>query len=124
VSTTPPAGQPEPQWQQPEFQPEPPLYGAPLEGQLYTGPSGQQLVSRPASLPPSVPETVLQTLNGLVWPVMIVLAIMGTVGWWPAIITALVANVVLENVRRHLRSRRRAIAARANGTDDPEAGLR
>ncbi len=123
MTTTPSGSQPEPQWQQPEFQPPPPPYGALVEGQVYSGSSPHaQLVPPRASLPPSVPETVLQTVNGLVWPVMIVLAIMGVVGWWPAVIIALVSNVVLENVRRHLRARRRALGARPDdGTQD---GLR
>ncbi len=124
MTTTPSGGQSEPQWQQPEFQPEPPPYAAPLEGQIYSGQSGQELVPRPVYPPPSVPETVIRTISGLMWPVMIVLAISGVIGWWPAIIILIATNVVLENVRRHLRAQRRAIAARENQPGDPEDGLR
>ncbi len=60
--------------------------------------------------PPSVPETVLATFSGLVWPVMILLAIMGTIGWWPAIIIAIATSVVTDNVRKHLRARRKALS--------------
>jgi len=122
VTTTPSGSRPDPQWQQPEFTPAPD--DAPLEGTIYTGPGASgRLVPAPAPLPPSVPETVVRTISSLVWPLMIVLALTGVVGFWPAIMSALVASIVLGNTRQYLRARRRAIAAEhVDGTT--QEGLR
>lgn len=59
--------------------------------------------------PPSVAETVLSTVSGLIWPVMILLAFFTPVGWWPAIIIAIATSVVTDNVKKHLRARRKAL---------------
>ena len=59
--------------------------------------------------PPSVLETTVRTISGVVWPVMIVLALMGTVSWWPAILIAIVTTTVLGNVSGHLKARRKAL---------------
>jgi hypothetical protein len=40
---------------------------------------------------------------------MILLALMGVVGWWPAILIAIVGSTVLGNVGGHIRSRRKAL---------------
>ncbi len=69
-------------------------------------------------LPPSVAETTLATVSGLIWPVVIVLAIAGFLSWWPAILIAIVTSVVTDNVRKHLRQRRRALGA----APDPDNG--
>jgi len=98
--------EPEPQWQQPSFPSESQPASAPVEG-IVT--SGSSVVRRGAVPPPSVIETVVGTVAGLVWPVMIVLAIMGAVAWWPAILIAIVGSAVLGNVRGHLKARRKAI---------------
>lgn len=105
MTSSPPSGEAEKEWQQPDFQPD----GAPptsVEGPVYSV-SGSLIVPY---APPSVAETVLTTFSGLVWPVMILLAIMGTIGWWPAIIVAIATSVVTDNVRRHLRARRKALS--------------
>ncbi|MBI4901560.1 MAG: hypothetical protein HY829_13945 [Actinobacteria bacterium] len=73
--------------------------------------------------PPSATETLLGTVAGLVWPVMIVLAIMGAVSWWPAILVAIIASAVLGNTRNHLKARRRALDRRA-GLPGQKNGLR
>nr|WP_300150742.1 hypothetical protein [Propionicimonas sp.] len=109
MSSQPP--EPEPQWQQPAFRPEenpeapPPVVVPPAE------------VVRP-TLPPSGLETALATASGLVWPVLILLAIMGYIGWWPAVMIALITNVVAENVRKHLRQRRRALGSQLPDEND------
>jgi len=109
VTSTPSGSRPDPQWQQPTFAPATPEE-PPLEGRVYTGASAsEQLVPAPAPLPPSVPETVVRTISSLIWPVLILLALMGWVGFWPAILTAVVASIVLGNLRHYLRARRRAL---------------
>jgi len=40
---------------------------------------------------------------------MILLALMGAIGWWPAILIAIVSSTVLGNVGGHLKSRRKAL---------------
>ena len=108
MTSTPPVGEPEQQWQQPAFVPR---EGADdvVSGEIVpTGPSSA-VAPRTVSSPPSVAESVVGTLAGLVWPIMIVTAIMGGLGWWPAIIIALVASAVLGNVRQQLKWRRKAI---------------
>lgn len=124
MTSTPPVGEPEQQWQQPAFGSQ----GS--EPQFFTPDPGQAVVPAPAnnpvrySRPPSVAESVVATLAGLVWPVMIVLAIMGVVGWWPGVLVALVAGVVLGNARRHLRARRKALGRVPIVEERNEEGLR
>lgn len=112
VTSTPPAGGPEREWQQPPFQqppvPQPYEPAQPAAGQ-FPRPS-QDIVPRPVVPPPSVAETVVGSLAGVVWPVMILLAVFTHIGFWPAIIFALIASTVLGNIRGHLRSQRRALA--------------
>jgi hypothetical protein len=111
VSSQPPVEEPEPQWQQPGFLPE----ERPDASPPAVVPSAD--VER-ASLPPSGTETALVTLSGLVWPVLILLALMGYIGFWPAILIALITNVVAENVRKYLRQRRRALDRQVRGGDE------
>lgn len=99
-------GEPEPQWRQPSFPSENKPKAAPVEG---TVASGSVLVPAGTTPPPSVVETAVKTVAGVVWPVMILLALMGAVGWWPAILIAIVGSTVLGNVGGHLRSRRKAL---------------
>jgi hypothetical protein len=99
-------GEPEQQWQQPAFDPA----AAPRE-QFVPQPVQPSAVIVPRRVvpPPSVAETVTATVSGLVWPVMILLAIMGVVSWWPGMMLAVVASIVLGNVSGHLKSRRKAL---------------
>lgn len=113
MSSQPPVDGPEPQWRQPDFLPEEP----PGASSSAVVPSASAEVVRP-TLPPSGLETTLATVSGLVWPVLILLALMGYLGFWPAIMIALITNVVAENVRRHLRQRRRALGRQLPADDD------
>lgn len=90
------------QWQQPQFQPDEPPAGQPV--------SGEVVVPGEPAPPPSVAEGVLRGVAGVVWPVMILLAILGYVGFWPAIIIALVTSSVLGQVTRTMSQRRKALA--------------
>jgi hypothetical protein len=105
VSSTPPVGEPEREWEQPAFgSNEDDVAG----GHGVVVPQPMQ-VPVTYSAPASVAEVVVSSLAGVVWPVMIVLAIFGVLAWWPAIIIALVASAFLGNIRGQLRSRRRAL---------------
>ncbi|HET7723192.1 MAG TPA: hypothetical protein VFK68_01025 [Propionibacteriaceae bacterium] len=119
--TNAPTGEPQPQWQQPPFTSEPAPAPEPLQGSIVPS---SVVVSRGRVAPPSVAETFFGTVAGLIWPVMIVLAIMGVVGWWPAILVAIVASTVLGSTQNHLKARRRALRRAAIARDDREAGLR
>ncbi len=127
VTNQPPTAEPEPQWQQPSFSPggEAGSLGnqakpSPLPSPLA---SGSVIVPGTSVPPPSVAETMIGTVAGVVWPVMIVLAIMGAVGWWPAILVAIVGSAVLGNVRGHLKARRKALG-RAGTIPPAENGPR
>lgn len=74
--------------------------------------------------PPSAVETTVRTLSGLVWPVMILLAVMGVVGFWPAILAAIVTSTVLGNVGRHLKARRKIAALPRRITPGEQGTLR
>jgi hypothetical protein len=119
VTSSPPSGEFEKEWQQPDFQGDvaPP---APLEGPVYSA-SGSQVAPY---TPPSVAETVLSTVSGLVWPVMILLAIMGRISWVPAIIVAIATSVITDNVKKHLRARRKALSRGAVPERDERNDLR
>jgi len=106
VTNAPSTGEPEPQWRQPSFPSENKPKAAAVEG---TVASGSVIVPAGTTAPPSVVETAVKTVAGVVWPVMILLALMGAIGWWPAILIAIVGSTVLGNVGGHLRSRRKAL---------------
>jgi hypothetical protein len=107
MTNAPSTGEPEPQWRQPSFPSENEPPATPVES---TVASGSVILPATPTPPPSVVETVVKTVAGVVWPVMIVLAIMGVMGWWQAIIVAIVASAVLGNVGGHLRSQRKALS--------------
>ncbi len=113
VTNQPPTAEPEPQWQQPSFSPgsEAGSLGNGAKPSPLPSPfaSGSVIIPSTSVPPPSVAETMIATVAGVVWPVMIVLAIMGAVGWWEAILIAIVGSAVLGNVRGHLKARRKAL---------------
>jgi hypothetical protein len=110
VTSTPPVGEPEREWQQPPFQqPSFPQQPDPAPSGNDVPYPSQVVVPRPVMPPPSLAETVVGSLAGVVWPVMILLAVFTHIGFWPAIIFALIASTVLGNIRGHLRSQRRAL---------------
>jgi hypothetical protein len=107
VTNAPSTGEPEPQWRQPSFPSENKPKAAAVEG---TVASGSVIVPAGTTPPPSVVETAIKTVAGVVWPVMILLVLMGAVSWWPAILIAIVSSTVLGNVGGHLKSRRKALS--------------
>ena len=99
----------EQRWQQPAFAPQP-INEPPTFKQ--SGQGMQPFVSGPVvrfTAPPSVSETIVGTLAGLVWPVAILLIIFTNLGFWPGIITAMVVGAVLGGVKKNLKARRRAV---------------
>ncbi len=116
-----PQGEQEPQWQQPSFQPAPDPAPAPA-GPPVT--SGSLILPAGRVQPPSAVETTVRTLSGLVWPVMILLAIMGVAPFWPAILAAIVTSTVLGNVSRHLKARRKVAALPRRITPGDQGTLR
>jgi hypothetical protein len=121
VTSNAPQGEQEPQWQQPSFQPAPEPASAPAEPPVTHG----SLILPAARLqPPSAVETTVRTLSGLVWPVMILLAIMSVVDFWPAILVAIVTSTVLGNVGRHLKARRKLAARPRRITPGDQGTLR
>ena len=100
----------EPRWQQPAFQPEPTSDSHPYPS---SGQGMQPYVSGPVVPlqygPPSVLETIVATLARLVWPVGSLLVIFAHVGFFPVLITAVVAGALLGAVKKNLRQRRRAV---------------
>ena len=106
VTNSPSTGEPEPQWRQPFFPTE--NHPKAVEGSVA---SGSVIVPRGGMAPPSVVETAIATVGGVVWPVMIVLALMGAINWWPAVLIAIVTSAVLGNARRHLKARRKALGS-------------
>jgi hypothetical protein len=65
-------------------------------------------VSRPAS--PSVVESGLRVISGIVWPVAIVLAILGFGGWVLNMALAFVVSALLGNLATELKRRRKGIS--------------
>ncbi len=107
VSSNPPTEEPEERWQQPSFGPQPPpqgpdypLYGAPLPASRPFYPPARQVP------PPSTLETVVGAVSRVIWPVAILLFITTHMGFFPLIVIAIVANMVLGSIRRSLRQRR------------------
>lgn len=99
VTSNPPTQEPEEQrWQQPAFQPEPEFTQAPMTGPV--------VVPRASVPPPSGFESVVGSLAGLVWPVMILLAVFTRFPFWTAIIIALIASTVLGALKKNLKQRR------------------
>lgn len=73
-----------------------------------SGPVLQPGQLRPTVPPPGRVETVVGVVAGVIWPVMIVLGIFTSLSLGTAIIVAIIASIVLNQVRRTLHSQRRA----------------
>ena len=121
MSSNAPQGEQEPQWQQPSFQPGKEPGPAPSEAPVAFG---SVIVPAAAVPPPSVMESTVRTISGVVWPAMIVLWLMGAVSFWPAILVAIVTTTVLGNVSRHLKARRKQVARTRRVTPDDPGRMR
>ncbi len=106
VSSYPPDGPAEQQWQQPPFASDgPPRDATPASGHVV-------VPGTPGPLPaPSSFEVLIGTLAKLVWPVAILLIVFTKATFWPVLITAIVAGTILGALKRNLKQRRREIAA-------------
>lgn len=93
--------EPEPQWRQPPFEP-------PADEASSPPVSGELLLPANAAPPPSLAESTLRVVAGVVWPIMIALAIFGIGGWVGNILIAIITSVVLGKVGEELRRRRKS----------------
>lgn len=98
-------GDEESQWQQPPFQPAEPSGAVPDE-QLDQEVAGQVLVPMERR-PPSVLESGLNVLNGVLWPVLLGLALFGVGNWVANVVIAIVASSLLGGISSELKRRRR-----------------
>ena len=101
-------GDAESSWQQPPFEPEqhsvqPPPGELVVPDQV----AGYGLVPAADRRPPSVLESTLNVVNGVLWPVLIGLAIFGVGSWILNIFVAIVASSLLGGIANELRRRRK-----------------
>jgi len=101
-------GDAESSWQQPPFAPEQepaqPATGEILvPGQF----AGQGLEPAEERRPPSVLESTINVVNGVLWPVLIGLAIFSIGNWWLNIFIAIVASSLLGGIATELKRRRK-----------------
>jgi hypothetical protein len=68
---------------------------------------GQGLVPIEERLPPSVLESTLNVVNGVLWPVLIGLVFFGIGNWWPNIFIAIIASSLLGGISTELKRRRK-----------------
>lgn len=113
--------QSEPQWKQPNFTDESKPEASFTEEAVSVG---SVMIPATATPPPSVAETVCSTLAGVIWPVMIVAAIMGAVSWWLGILAAIAVSIVFGSVQEHLKSHRKALGKTRVIPPDELNGLR
>ncbi|MCC6496597.1 MAG: hypothetical protein IT193_10120 [Propionibacteriaceae bacterium] len=107
MTTSPQNSDAESQWQQPPFQPSGQgSEEAPLEGRLVVPESlsAGMLVPR---RPPSALESIINVVNGVLWPVLIGMALFGIGGWVGNIVIAIIASSLLGGVSAELKRRRR-----------------
>lgn len=101
-------GDAESSWQQPPFEPEqqslhPGTADVVVPGQL----AGYGLVPAEERRPPSVLESTLNVVNGVLWPVLIGLVFFGIGGWVLNIFIAIVASSLLGGITTELKRRRK-----------------
>ncbi len=101
-------GDAESQWQQPPFQPSDrqPAEAGPDYGQLAVPEqlTGRSLVPQ---RPPSALESTLNVINGVLWPVLLGMALFGVGSWITNIVIAIIASSLLGGVSSELKRRRR-----------------
>lgn len=99
----PPTEDPSPgsqQWQQPSF-------GAGDNAEIPVV-SGSVVVPGEPVPPPGALELAARTVSGLLWPVLIILALAGFGNFWLNILIAIVGTTVLNRIASELKRRRRA----------------
>ncbi len=105
--TTPPPDQP--RWQQPDWTEATPAEEAdPILNPPPAPPlSGSIIVPRTPTPPPSVLESTLNVVTGVIWPAAIALAIFGYGGWVSNILIAIVASALFGGIAGEMKKRRR-----------------
>lgn len=105
--TTPPPDQP--RWQQPDWTEATPAEEAdPILNPPPAPPlSGSIIVPRTPTPPPSVLESTLNVVTGVIWTAAIALAIFGYGGWVSNILIAIVASALFGGIAGEMKKRRR-----------------
>lgn len=105
--TTPPPDQP--RWQQPDWTEATPADQAdPVFISVPAPPlSGSVIVPRTPPPPPSILESTLNVVTGVIWPVAIALAIFGYGGWVSNVLIAIVASSLFGGIAGEMKKRRR-----------------
>jgi len=85
-------------WEQPRFD----------EPTAVSGPVLQPGQLRPTVPPPGPVETVIGVAAGVIWPIMIVLGVFTSLSLGTAIVLAIIASLVLNQVQRTSHNQRRA----------------
>ena len=101
--TNPPTEEPQFQWQQPKFD-------QPTDGVTDPIPTvtGRIIVKNEPTPPPSRLESTVNVVAGLVWPVAILLAILGYGGFFLNVVVALIISSALKSISRDMKRRRNA----------------
>jgi len=97
-------GDAESSWQQPPFVPEQEP-AQPATGEILV--PGQGLVPVEERRPPSVLESTLNVVNGVLWPVLIGLVFFGIGSWMLNIFIAIAASSLLGGIANELKRRRK-----------------
>lgn len=101
-------GDAESSWQQPPFEPEQQFLHPGAAGVVVPAQSaGYGLVPAEERRPPSVLESTLNVVNGVLWPVLIGLAFFGVGSWWLNIFIAIAASSLLGGIATELKRRRK-----------------
>ena len=101
-------GDAESPWQQPPFVPEDQApQPAPGEVVVPGQFAGLGLVPAHERRPPSVLESTINVVNGVLWPVLIGLVFLGVGSWMLNIVIAIVASSALGGIASELRRRRK-----------------
>jgi len=101
-------GDAESSWQQPPFVPEQESAQAATGEVVVPGQfAGQGLEPAEERRPPSVLESTINVVNGVLWPVLIGLAIFSIGNWWLNIFIAIVASSLLGGIATELKRRRK-----------------
>ena len=108
-------GDAESQWQQPPFEPEVQRINGPGEVIDPGHFAGHGLVPLEDRRPPSVLESALNVVNGVLWPVFIGLVFLGVGNWWLNIFAAIVSSSLLGGIVTELKRRRKYLPPASGG---------
>ncbi|MGV8910668.1 MAG: hypothetical protein ACOH1Y_16955 [Propionicimonas sp.] len=120
------SGDAESPWQQPPFDPAAGQPGrAGFGGGLVVPPNSMGNLVPADRRPPSVLESILNVVSGVVWPVFVALSLFGIgYGWVGNVFAAIVASSLLRGIATELKRRRRYLPPHAGVVPPAEGDLR